>query len=238
MGDPTFLPRPSRKKAAVLEGKELRFAAGSRDGQRSTVWKFISRKDDLYITGRMFGGDAKVSIHASGQGQWSLTSEWVARNRTQGATRHFKRWMVAPAVNGRATPLFSLRFAAADLVRATSNEDTGKVHWLPVPDDTEAIALECFRVEQGQVASQASSGRSTVARMPLASGGSIVLLLNPTSALPQNLAAVRAQMVADLAHAGISPEPFHRAALFVEEDGYAPCLVEVAVLSVPLQAVR
>ena len=48
---------------------EARVAVGRADGMRSTVWKFAVRNSEIYVFTRMFGADAKVSFHSSGECQ-------------------------------------------------------------------------------------------------------------------------------------------------------------------------
>lgn len=223
MSSPTSL-------SPVIRGRELRFAVGGPTEPRSAVWKFFANKDDLYVSPRMFGSDAKVSLHASGQAQWSLTSEWVLRDTSRrNADRHMKRWLSPPHVTGKATPLFSLRFSILDLRRMGGDEDVAEVHWLKANSDAPAVALECFRIDAGEVTPGISRQRAVLASLPMASGHSVAILFNPNIALPQNLDAVRTHM-RDLATAsGLVPSPAYRAALFVEEEGYVPAIVEVSL---------
>lgn len=59
---------------------EFWFAVGKPTERRSTVWKVISTKDDIYILSRMMGSVSRISLHQSGDCQWSLTSDWIGKN--------------------------------------------------------------------------------------------------------------------------------------------------------------
>jgi hypothetical protein len=77
--------------------REIRFAAGTENGLRSTVWKLYTGSDDsIYLQSRMMGSDTKVSFHKSGSCQFSFTNEWVKKNLGNGihknADRHLRRW--------------------------------------------------------------------------------------------------------------------------------------------------
>jgi hypothetical protein len=63
----------------VVGMREARFAVGEPNGRSSTVWKFSIHKNEAYILTRMFGSDAKASLHVSGQCQWSATETWVKK---------------------------------------------------------------------------------------------------------------------------------------------------------------
>src|ERR1700730_15473135 len=44
----------------------IRFAVGSREDVRSSVWRLWARGNDLYLAARSFAGTAKISFHQSG----------------------------------------------------------------------------------------------------------------------------------------------------------------------------
>jgi hypothetical protein len=54
-----------------MPNQEVRLAVGAPSDLRSTVWKFVVQGNETYILSRMFGEDVKVSLHTSGQCQFS-----------------------------------------------------------------------------------------------------------------------------------------------------------------------
>jgi hypothetical protein len=56
---------------------KLRWAIGSLDGLRSSVW-FLrgAKKGDIYVALRSLGAITKASFHLSGQGQVGFTNEY------------------------------------------------------------------------------------------------------------------------------------------------------------------
>lgn len=54
--------------------REIRFAAGTKDDLRSSVWILWARKDELYLAGRSLAGLTKISFHKSGICRIAATS--------------------------------------------------------------------------------------------------------------------------------------------------------------------
>ena len=46
--------------------QELRFAVGTAEAVQSTIWRLWAKKDDLYLAGRSYAGQVKISFHKSG----------------------------------------------------------------------------------------------------------------------------------------------------------------------------
>src|SRR5437870_785321 len=53
---------------------EIRFAVGTQDDLRSSVWRLWSNKNDLYLAARSTAGLSKISFHASGICRVAVTS--------------------------------------------------------------------------------------------------------------------------------------------------------------------
>jgi hypothetical protein len=96
--------------------REVRLAVGTLTDRRSTVWKFWVRKSDIYILSRMFGSDTKVSLHSTGDCQWSATGAWVKKvPGRRNADRHLVKW-VMPRPNGAAAlHVFQVRIPETEL---------------------------------------------------------------------------------------------------------------------------
>jgi hypothetical protein len=73
--------------------REFRFAVGSKTGSRSTIWKCWVHGNEVYITGHLFGTEAKISLHSTGECQWSFMENWVLGNATRrNSDRHITIW--------------------------------------------------------------------------------------------------------------------------------------------------
>ena len=95
---------------------EARFALGTRHGPKSTVWKAWVQGDESYITSRMFGSDLKVSIHSSGECQWSCTDTWVKKqDRQRNALRHIVKWKISPPTTNQALMVFRVEIPVSEM---------------------------------------------------------------------------------------------------------------------------
>jgi hypothetical protein len=126
---------------------EFRFCVGSKQGRRSTVWKIYSNKNDIYLSSRMMGSDMKVSLHDSGENQWSLTSDWVLRNvhkDIRNRERHIVKWNRDEFEKGKAQHLFRIIIPESELRQILSRENLSKVHWIDSPPTGFAKIIECY----------------------------------------------------------------------------------------------
>jgi hypothetical protein len=76
-------------------GQALRFALGTAEGTRSTIWTvFGSRNsDDVYVGARDALPMAKLSLHQSGRWRRALTQQGAAQqNLSADVDRVFQRW--------------------------------------------------------------------------------------------------------------------------------------------------
>lgn len=55
--------------------REIRFAVGSRDDLRSSVWRLWGNKNDLFLAARSTAGLSKISFHSSGICRHAVTSQ-------------------------------------------------------------------------------------------------------------------------------------------------------------------
>lgn len=119
---------------------EIRFAVGDPAGLRSTVWKIAINGSDIYIMSRMFGADAKLSVHASGECIFANTSAWVRKmpNR-KNADRRIHSWSQARPNGTAAQNVFRIQipkpeYAKAIKERTVTNlynaRQKGEVQWL------------------------------------------------------------------------------------------------------------
>ena len=75
------------------------FCVGTSNSNRSTVWKIVVDKNDVYIMSKAYGGSAKVSLHQSGVCQIAMTSEKIAEFGIAQEKRPGDRWYYTPEDN-------------------------------------------------------------------------------------------------------------------------------------------
>lgn len=159
--------------------KEFRFCVGSQDGKRSTVWKVWTSKSDSYVLSRMMGSSTKVSIHTSGDAQWSIQSEWFAKNRVgqKNQTRHIEKWKWTIPIASVATYVFRISIPQCELRNIESEEDLADVVFLsaPAPDQKCEIGLY---ISPAPIANAPILESGFIAALPLENNQSLVMFVN------------------------------------------------------------
>jgi hypothetical protein len=192
---------------------ELRVAVGTPAGLRSTVWKFAVQRSEIYIFTRMFGSDAKVSLHSTGDFQWSATSTWVlAQPGRKNSDRHIVRWNVELPEGRQALHAFRICIPHSEL-RQIPGEDTSGVQWLPSPGPGQAITLECYITPPLDSAPSIPSERKPLLSWQLENSRWFVVLIN-AGAMDRDYTAEREAMIRQAEAAGVTVEPHHRIAAF------------------------
>ena len=128
--------------------REIRFAAGTENGFRSTVWKLYAGSDDsVYLQSRMMGSDTKISLHKSGECHWARTDDWVKKNLDKVAgnsDRFLHRWSRKIPSGTVAELTFRLIVPASELRIIGEENRLEKVQWLPRPENGQSLAVELY----------------------------------------------------------------------------------------------
>ncbi|NOU00373.1 MAG: hypothetical protein HOO95_02195 [Gallionella sp.] len=214
--------------------QEVRIAVGSSIGRRSTVWKFSVQNNEIYIFSRMFGSDAKVSLHSTGDCQWSGTSNWVKKVSSRKNTdRHFIKW-VMPRPNGSVASLvFQIRIPETELRASNLTENLSKIKWLPIPPKGHTLSLECYITPQSQSDPALSSNLPIphLLSLPLTDGRWFTVLSHVPPLDGDNLEPLRNQMNEEARAAGIEPKPEHRGCAFTVSNGITRGLIELCTIN-------
>lgn len=215
--------------------REFRVAVGTPTGRRSTVWKFAVHKSEVYIFSHMFGSDTKVSLHASGDCQWSGTGVWVKKVATRrNADRHFTKWVAPRPTGSSATHVFQVRIPETELRVSEIPENPNKVEWLPVPPVGRTVSLECYITPQLQSnpALYSNLPFPHLLSLPLADGSWFTVLHHVQPLDGKDLEPLRSQMNALARAAGIESNPNHRGSAFAVNEGVARGLIELCTVGV------
>jgi hypothetical protein len=232
------LPRVGRQlisravgRMKTMTDRELRVAVGEKLGRRSTVWKFFVHKNDTYIMTRMFGREAKVSIHESRASQWSATSDWVRGEPwRKNADRHITKWISAAPMLNTAAPVFRVLISESELRTVRGTENTKGVCWVPPLPSGATFAFDCFVTPPTPVApipNQASYLH--IKSLPLVDGRWFVILLTQVMIAAEGLEQARREVLQNAREAGLEFGTEHRAALFFQGAGMTPGLIELAL---------
>lgn len=111
----------------------LRWAIGSREGPRSSVWRLWgNKKGDIYVAVRELGGIIKASFHRDGKCHVGFTSEFAdeAKKRFGVTKRHWETWTL-PAEH--CVRVVQILIPGTEL-RIFTDRDGGDVTWLVPPD--------------------------------------------------------------------------------------------------------
>ncbi|MBI3699419.1 MAG: hypothetical protein HY242_03100 [Afipia sp.] len=80
--------------------KEIRFAIGTPEDLRSSIWRLWANRDDLYLAARSISGLTKVSFHKSGINRFAVVSSTPRPA--------LKRWARPPETEQGITPIFDV----------------------------------------------------------------------------------------------------------------------------------
>ena len=111
--------------------KECRFAAGQKNGAKSSIWKVKVHKNEIYLVTSLFGEDFKLSIHSPNEAQWSYTSDYVKRNfGMKNKDRHLLKWNYTRPQDNLAVNIFRIQIPHTEL-RVNNHQFTNKkVKWV------------------------------------------------------------------------------------------------------------
>lgn len=197
--------------------REFRFAVGSKDGPRSTVWKCWVQRDEAYITGRLFGTEAKISLHSSGDCQWSCTDTWVRRDPSRrNADRHIARWQLTYPQDNNAVLAFRVAVPVSELRPEQVQPDQKKAFWIGNAPAGSTVEF-CFyftRECDGSPATVSNPALGHVASLRLHDGRWLVCFVWLRSLSAVDVAAARDAAVTQVRGAGVQVNVEHRIALF------------------------
>jgi hypothetical protein len=128
----------------------LKIAVGIPNGVSSSLWTILPRQDDIYLWTWTSGGLHKVSLHATGDCQWSGNEKWVKENAHpdfRNQDRHFEKWRQSDSDPGSLKILCRLLFPASDLSKSNKDDKVradNEVIWLPAPGAGQATEVNCY----------------------------------------------------------------------------------------------
>lgn len=213
---------------------EARFAVGSRDGPRSTIWKAWIQGDEAYLASRMFGSDMKVSLHSTGRCQWSCTDTWVMRQPSaRNADRHVFRWTIVQPNTDQAVLVFRVEIPMSELRDQPPPKDKKKVFWVsgaPI-EATVRFLTYLTRPSESDPAPATTGSMCHLFSLRLRNARWMVVFVELISLSVHDIAEARRAVQAQAAGAGFTPKPEHRASLFIQPppEGGAHGLLELCL---------
>lgn len=124
------------------------FALGKPDGISSSLWRFWTRKGDIYIGVNSIYGNIKTSLHASGTCQTSFSKSFferikdVLKNRRP---RHISKWQGKEIAEG-LWRLLDIVIPHENLKRVQSDNKTiGEIDWIEPLSEFKNTQFTIFR---------------------------------------------------------------------------------------------
>ncbi|WP_124833562.1 hypothetical protein [Burkholderia sp. Bp9031] len=135
---------------------EFRFYVRAADGRISTTWSIVASRSDVYVTPLLMKESSKVSLHQSGDCNWSLRSEYLqAGGPSVNGARHIAQWKHIDA----SKPALRILIPESEL-RSDNRTTQKKVSILDLKPGVDAICINCF-VIGGDASAAAPIGQST-----------------------------------------------------------------------------
>ncbi len=211
--------------------REFRFAIGDPFRLRSTVWLLKSTKADFYIHSRMMGGSTKVSIHESGQAQWSMQAEWYGKNRPSqpNAMRHIEKWTWTAPNPNTATHTFRIFIPRTELRTFTTSEDLSLVTWLPDPGLGKQVVIETY-ISPSSAADAPSKDAGFLCALERDHGTSVVAfarIADMSEHDNEQLAQVHAEVAQVVATQDLTVKPGYRVVAFAVDDNGIRGMIEL-----------
>lgn len=213
---------------------EFRLAVGTAGGRRSSIWTFVVRNSDVYISSRYLDGETKVSLHASGQCQWSRGGEWVRQvPGRRNADRHIHKWSMPRQIGTAAVNIFHIRIPETELRPNLLDDDTSNVQWLSTPLRGRTCSLECYitPISQADPSLVNATPHPAIASVQFTDGRWFIVLHNDAALDGKTLSTERARFVKELRASGVAPSPHHRGVAFVRAPGATRGMIELCPVS-------
>lgn len=184
----------------VLPGGTIRWGIFAPDGRRSPSWRVWTSKqtDDCYVAGRDVAGEVKISLHASGEWQHSITQPAAARRAL--AERHLDRWVRPPDFAPGWTVGVRVWIPDSELREWPSSEppEAGRVLAVPLAEQGNATLVTVY-VEEPNSAMIELDNALPVGRLMMASGTSALVVATRES-LPDRWRSRFAVQLDEAAH--------------------------------------
>lgn len=228
------LGRGVRHIWGIFLKRELRFRVGSQVSAHSTTWKIFTRKSDIYLLSRAFGSTLKVSLHETGECQFSRTAEWAAESGRPNQERHIVKWEM-PDRRSPSTAILAFRiiFPQSELRVASADEtEIENACVYPAPPFGQGAYVEVQvspPMDEEPTESKLSFdplGRDVLGMLPLSNGCYVIVLAHHLAMDPKNL--IELDLLKSQLRKELSPDPRNRGWAFAEGPVGVPSLVEFA----------
>lgn len=181
------------------------------------MWKCWVQGGEAYIAGRLFGADAKISMHSSGDCQWSCTDMWVRRDPSRcNPDRHIAKWQLPYPRDNNAVLAFRVAVPVSELRPEPIPPGQKKAFWIGNAPNGSTVEF-CFYFTRELAGPPYSDGNPTLrhlASLQLRNGRWLVVFVWLRSLSALDVATARDAAVTQAREAEVQVRPEHRIALF------------------------
>ena len=129
-----------------------RFTVGEEGYRRSSIWRLWYNKpekekatSDVYFSYRDLAGKHKLSIHQSGEINFSYDANFAKQLGIANRQRHLDKWRI-----NYTEPLFKVIVPYTEAKEERSNIK-GKIHYIPLPQTQNAIEVYLYITNQSLI---------------------------------------------------------------------------------------
>ncbi len=181
------------------------------------MWKCWVQGAEAYITGRLFESEAKISLHSTGECQWSRTDTWVQRDpNRRNADRHIAKWKVVYPQDNTAFLAFRVAVPVSELRPEPVQSGQKRAFWIgnAPADSTVEFCFYFTRELDGPPVTNSNPALRHLASLRLRDGRWLVTFVWLRSLSAVDVIAARGAAVTQAREAGVQVRPGHRIALF------------------------
>lgn len=181
------------------------------------MWKCWVQGDEAYIAGRLFGSEAKISLHFTGECQWSCTDMWVRRDPSRrNADRHIAKWKVVYPQDNTALLAFRVAIPVSELRPEPLQPGQKKAFWVGNAPAGSTVEFRFYFTRElaGPPATDSNPALRHVASLHLRDRRWLVTFVWLRSLSAVDVTAARDAAVTQAREAGVQIRPEHRIALF------------------------
>ena len=210
-------------------GRSCRFAAGKRNGPKSSIWTLTVSKSDIYLSTRLFGSSFKLSLHDSGDAQWSLTSEFVSRQTDMpNKDRHFLKWHFDRPSGDSAINIFRIQIPHTEL-RDIPSPTNKTVKW------TSGITLGTYQFdlhltrpsEINPVEGRTDLPYKVFDSLQLEDQRWLVIFIHAVGLNPEDIEKARQQAISEMKKKNLPIDKADRIGFFGKGDDGVPFIMEL-----------
>lgn len=210
--------------------QKFKFAAGERTGLKSSVWTVVVKSNDIYLSTELFGSHFKLSLHESGDSQWSYTSDYVEKHvGMKNQNRHLIKWIQKPPQGGLAINIFRIQIPYSELRNDSNHSPNTSINWVSgITVGTYQFDL-CITPPSKADPCQGRGDlpHQVICSLQLANKRWLVIFVHAIGLSPVDVQSAKKSVILEMENKGINIPASGWIALFGESDDDVPFIMEL-----------